>query len=149
LPAVHGTKLALDFPSAVLSDLFGHDLVFLLLQERDLRTLTNPTKGGHMAEMQSTTRTAGTQSLQASTQQDGHDTAERNDHMQETAQEMRDKAQELMTQGKEVAAEYYEEGRNQILAWQQQLENQVREKPLQSILVAAGIGLLYGLLRRR
>jgi ElaB/YqjD/DUF883 family membrane-anchored ribosome-binding protein len=102
-----------------------------------------------MAEMQSTTRTPGSQSLQASTRQDGHDTAEQNDHMQETAQEMRDKAQELMTQGKEVAAEYYEEGRNQILAWQQQLENQVREKPLQSILVAAGIGLLYGLLRRR
>ena len=102
-----------------------------------------------MAEMQSTTRTPGTQNLQASTRQEGPDTAERNDRMQETAQEMRDKAQELMTQGKEVAAEYYEEGRNQILAWQQQLENQVREKPLQSILVAAAIGLLGGLLRRR
>jgi ElaB/YqjD/DUF883 family membrane-anchored ribosome-binding protein len=102
-----------------------------------------------MAEMQSATRTPGTQASQALTRQDGHDTAERNDHMQETAKEIRDKAQELMTQGQEVAAEYYEEGRNQVLAWQQQLENQVREKPLQSILIAAGIGLLYGLLRRR
>jgi phage shock protein A len=92
-----------------------------------------------MAEMQSATRTPGTQGSQASTRQDSHDTAERYDHMQETAKEMRDKAQELVTQGKEVAAEYYEEGRNQVLAWQQQLENQVREKPL----------LLYGLLRRR
>lgn len=61
----------------------------------------------------------------------------------------RDQAQELIAQGKEVAAEYYEEGRNQVLAWQQQLENQVREKPLQSLLVAAGVGLLFGLLRRR
>ena len=119
------------------------------LQERELKTLTDPTKGGYMAEMQSTTRIPETQSLQASTRQDGHDTAERNDHMQETAKEMRDKAQELVAQGKEVVAEYYEEGRNQVLAWQQQLENQVREKPLQSILIAAGIGLLYGLLRRR
>ena len=41
---------------------------------------------------------------------------------------MREQAQELMAQGKEVAAEYYEEGRNQVLALQQQLENQVREK---------------------
>ena len=41
------------------------------------------------------------------------------------------------------------EGRNQVLAWQQQLEYQVREKPLQSLLVAAGVGLLFGLLRRR
>jgi ElaB/YqjD/DUF883 family membrane-anchored ribosome-binding protein len=68
---------------------------------------------------------------------------------EETGKEMRDQAQELMTQGKEVAAEYYEEGRNQVLAWQQHLENQVREKPLQSLLVAAGFGLLFGLLRRR
>ena len=67
----------------------------------------------------------------------------------ETGKEMRDQAQELIAQGKEVAADYYEEGRNQVLAWQQQLEHQVREKPLQSLLVAAGVGLLFGLLRRR
>jgi ElaB/YqjD/DUF883 family membrane-anchored ribosome-binding protein len=68
---------------------------------------------------------------------------------EERGTERRDQAQELMAQGKEIAAEYYEEGRNQVLAWQQQLENQVREKPLQSLLVAAGVGLLFGLLRRR
>lgn len=102
-----------------------------------------------MAEMQSATRTPGTQGSQASTRQDGHDTAERHDHMQETGKEMRNQAQELMKQGKDVAAEYYEEGRNQVLAWQQQLETQVREKPLQSLLIAAGVGLLFGLLRRR
>jgi len=67
----------------------------------------------------------------------------------EPGKEIRDQAQELMTQGKEVAAEYYEEGRNQVIAWQQQLEDQVREKPLQSLLMAAGVGLLLGLLRRR
>ena len=102
-----------------------------------------------MAEMQSSTGTPGTQGAQSSTRPDSHNTAERYDHMQETAKEMRDKAQELVTQGKEVATEYYEEGRNQVLAWQQQLENQVREKPLQSLLIAAGVGLLFGLLRRR
>ena len=67
----------------------------------------------------------------------------------ETGKERRDQAQELIAQGQEVAAAYYEEGRNQVLAWQQQLENQVREKPLQSLLMAAGVGLLLGLLRRR
>ena len=68
---------------------------------------------------------------------------------EERGVEMRDQAQQLIAQGKEVATEYYEESRNQVLAWQQQLENQVREKPLQSLLVAAGVGLLFGLLRRR
>ena len=68
---------------------------------------------------------------------------------EETGKERGDQAQALMTQGKEVVAEYYEEGRNQVLAWQQQLEHQVREKPLQALLVAVGVGLLCGLLRRR
>jgi ElaB/YqjD/DUF883 family membrane-anchored ribosome-binding protein len=68
---------------------------------------------------------------------------------EEREAEMRDQAQQLIAQGKEVATEYYEESRNQVLAWQQQLEDQVREKPLQSLLVAAGVGLLFGLLRRR
>ena len=67
----------------------------------------------------------------------------------EIGKEIRDQVQERMVQGKEVAAEYYEESLNQVLAWQQQLENQVREKPLQSLLMAAGVGLLLGLLRRR
>jgi ElaB/YqjD/DUF883 family membrane-anchored ribosome-binding protein len=102
-----------------------------------------------MAEMQSATRTPGTPGTQASTRQDGHDTAERHDRGQETGKDMRDTAQELTRQGKEMAAAYYEEGRNQVSAWQQQLETQVREKPLQSILIAAGVGLLFGLLRRR
>jgi len=102
-----------------------------------------------MAEMSSSTRPSDTQGAQGAPRLDGRETAGQRDHRQETAKETRDKAQELMTQGKEVAAEYYEEGRNQVLAWQQQLENQVREKPLQSVLIAAGIGLLYGLLRRR
>jgi ElaB/YqjD/DUF883 family membrane-anchored ribosome-binding protein len=102
-----------------------------------------------MADMQSAPKTPGTQNTPLATQPDSPNPAERHCHMQETGKEMRDKAQELMTQGKEVAAEYYEEGRNQVLAWQQQLENQVREKPLPSVFIAAGIGLLYALLRRR
>jgi ElaB/YqjD/DUF883 family membrane-anchored ribosome-binding protein len=69
--------------------------------------------------------------------------------LQETALDLRNKAQELATQGKEAATEYYQEGREQARVWQQQLEGQVRQKPLQSILIAAGIGLLFGMLRRR
>jgi len=64
-------------------------------------------------------------------------------------QEVGQKVQELTTQGQEIAAEYYQQGRERVLAWQQQLQTQVREKPLQSLLMAAGIGLLFGLLRRR
>lgn len=102
-----------------------------------------------MADVQRSTGTSGAQGPQAPVWQDASNTAERLDRMQETGKELLDKAQELTVQGKDVAVEYYEEGREQVLAWQQQLENQVREKPLQSLLMAAGIGLLFGLLRRR
>jgi ElaB/YqjD/DUF883 family membrane-anchored ribosome-binding protein len=106
-------------------------------------------KGMSMAEMPSSPRPSAAQGTPAAPRQEGHDTTGQHDHTQETGKESRDQAQALMTQGKEVAAEYYEEGRNQVLAWQQHLKNQVREKPLQSVLIAAGVGLLYALLRRR
>jgi ElaB/YqjD/DUF883 family membrane-anchored ribosome-binding protein len=102
-----------------------------------------------MAEMQSSTRASDTSGAQTSSRQEDHETPKRSDHMQETGKEKRDQTQELIAQGKEVATEYYEEGRNQVLAWQQQVEKQVREKPLQTLLMAAGVGLLLGLLRRR
>ena len=101
-----------------------------------------------MAETQSSTRTPGSQGTQAP-HQGRHDTAGQREPVQEIGKELRAQAQTLMTQGQAVAAEYYEEGRNQVLAWQQQLENQVRQKPLQAVCIAAGIGLLYALLRRR
>jgi len=78
-----------------------------------------------------------------------HTASEQREWMQETGREVSQKVQELTRQGQEVAAEYYQQGREHVLAWQQQLEHQVREKPLQSLLMAVGLGLLVGLLRRR
>jgi ElaB/YqjD/DUF883 family membrane-anchored ribosome-binding protein len=102
-----------------------------------------------MADMQGSTRTTTPQEASAPVRQETNRTEEQRDRIQETGKEMRQKAQELTAQGKEVAAEYYQQGRERVLEWQQQLEQQAREKPLQSLLIAAGIGLLLGLLRRR
>lgn len=63
--------------------------------------------------------------------------------------EARQPAQDLTARGKEMATEYYQEGFEQVQVWQKQLEDQVRSKPLQSLLMAAGVGLLIGLLKRR
>jgi ElaB/YqjD/DUF883 family membrane-anchored ribosome-binding protein len=49
----------------------------------------------------------------------------------------------------ETASAYYEQGREQIADAEQSLEEHIRAKPLQSIVMAAGIGLLVGLLWKR
>jgi ElaB/YqjD/DUF883 family membrane-anchored ribosome-binding protein len=64
---------------------------------------------------------------------------------QETEQESRQPGQDLTAQAKDVAVQ----GREYVRTWPTQLEQQVREKPLQSLLMATGIGLLLGLLWRR
>jgi ElaB/YqjD/DUF883 family membrane-anchored ribosome-binding protein len=64
-------------------------------------------------------------------------------------EDVRDTAQELGTQVGEVATAYYAQGRERALAFERTLETQVREKPLQSVLLAGGVGFLLGLLWRR
>lgn len=102
-----------------------------------------------MADTHGSTRTADSMGTSTPARQESGRPEERRDRPQEQGREIAQRAQDLATQGKEAAAEYYEQGRERVQEWQQQLEHQVREKPLQSLLIAAGIGLLVGLLKRR
>ena len=102
-----------------------------------------------MAETHGSTRTTGSMGTSTPARQESSRTEEWRERMQEQGREMSQRAQDLATQGKEAATEYYEQGRERVQEWQQQLERQVREKPLQSLLIAAGIGMLIGLLKRR
>ena len=102
-----------------------------------------------MADIHGSTSTTDAPGAHMPAQQQSSSSTERREGMQDAGQEMSQKMQEIARQGQEAAAEYYQQGREQVLAWQRQLEHQVREKPMQSLLIAAGIGLLFGLLRRR
>jgi len=109
-----------------------------------------------MANTYGSIRTTDVLAADASVQQETSSTKEGSKRMQaggkevgQKTQEIGQKVQELTTQGQEVAAEYYQQGRERILAWQQQLQTHIQEKPLQTLFMAAGIGLLFGLLRRR
>jgi len=64
-------------------------------------------------------------------------------------QDMSTQAQELGTQAKETVSEYYEQGRESLRALPQTLEEQIRARPLEALLVAGGVGLLLGLLWQR
>ena len=63
--------------------------------------------------------------------------------------QVRDVATEQYEQLKNQAQDYYEQGRERAREMQQNLESYVQEKPIQSLLIAAGVGMLLGILWKR
>jgi ElaB/YqjD/DUF883 family membrane-anchored ribosome-binding protein len=70
-------------------------------------------------------------------------------NIREMGQQARDVATEKYDQLRGQAEEYYEQGREKAVEWEQSLEAYVHEKPLQSLLIAAGVGVVLGLLWKR
>jgi ElaB/YqjD/DUF883 family membrane-anchored ribosome-binding protein len=70
-------------------------------------------------------------------------------NLREAGSQLRDQAQEKYNQLRDSASQYYEEGRQRAQEWEQNLESYVQEKPIQSLLIAAGVGLVIGFLWRR
>ena len=71
------------------------------------------------------------------------------DKAQEAGAQVRDKSQEIVRQGEDTASDYSQQGRQQLEAVENTLENSIRAKPLQSVLIAAGIGMFLGLLLKK
>jgi ElaB/YqjD/DUF883 family membrane-anchored ribosome-binding protein len=69
--------------------------------------------------------------------------------IQDAGHDIASQAQSLSAEGQQLASEYYQQGREQALEWQKQLEQHIREKPIQSLCIAGGIGVLLGWLLRR
>jgi ElaB/YqjD/DUF883 family membrane-anchored ribosome-binding protein len=77
------------------------------------------------------------------------------EELREKATQVRQDIRELGAVAKDVATEkvdhWYKEGREKAIQFEQTLENRIREHPLQSVMIAAGVGFLAGYLvsRRR
>jgi ElaB/YqjD/DUF883 family membrane-anchored ribosome-binding protein len=63
--------------------------------------------------------------------------------------QMRDVAGEKMRDLKDQAAEYYRQGKLRARAIEEDVVDYVRAKPVQSLLIAAGVGLILGVMMRR
>jgi ElaB/YqjD/DUF883 family membrane-anchored ribosome-binding protein len=63
--------------------------------------------------------------------------------------QVRDTATEQYQAARDTAAEYYQAGRDKAVQWEEQLETYVREQPLKSLLIAAGIGVVLGVIWKR
>jgi len=69
--------------------------------------------------------------------------------LEELGTAARDAAQERLENLRHTATDYLEQGRERVNQMEQQLETQIREQPLRSLLIASGIGFLCGVLMRR
>ena len=63
--------------------------------------------------------------------------------------QVRDAASAKYNNVRDQAAGYVSHGKEAVQEWEQSIEGYVQEKPLQAVLIAAGVGLLLGLLWKR
>ena len=63
--------------------------------------------------------------------------------------QVRDQASQQYDQLRQQASDYYEQGRQRAMEYEQNLEQYVQEKPIQALLIAAGVGMLLGILWKR
>ena len=78
------------------------------------------------------------------------DTAQQvGENLRNMGSQVRDAATEKYGQLRDQASDYYQQGRERAQEWEQSLEQYVQEKPIQSILIAAGVGMLLGILWKR
>lgn len=66
------------------------------------------------------------------------------DDLKEMGGIVRDAAQEKLGQVRENASDYYLQGLDKVHGVSSNFEQYVRERPVKSLLIAAGIGLLFG-----
>ena len=64
---------------------------------------------------------------------------ERGSQGRDTTQEVSTQITETARQVGETASQYYEQGRQQLTGWEQSLEENIRAKPLQSVLLALSL----------
>jgi len=64
--------------------------------------------------------------------------------VQELGSVAKQAANEKMGEIRDSANEYYEMGRERVYDYEQSLEDYVREQPVKSVLIAAGVGFLFG-----
>lgn len=79
----------------------------------------------------------------------GEQAAQVGQQLRDMSSQVRDAATEKYSQLRDQATEYYEEGRQRATEWEQSLEQYIHEKPLQAVAIAAGVGILLGLLWKR
>jgi len=87
-------------------------------------------------------RTGGAgQQLRAQASEVGH-------NLRDMAGTVREAAREQAGRVRNSAVDYYEEGRERLQRWEHGIEDYVQAQPIKSLLIAAGVGVLLGIVLR-
>ncbi len=92
---------------------------------------------------------SGTTQQQGGQGEMGETAAQVQENLRNLGGQVRDAATEKYGQLRDQATDYYEQGRQRATEMEQSLEQYVHEKPIQSLLIAAGVGMLLGVLWKR
>lgn len=79
----------------------------------------------------------------------GESTRQVGQQVRELGATARQAASETYDQVRGQAQDYYEQGKQKLGEYQGELETYVREQPIKALLIAAGIGLLVGVIWKR
>ena len=71
------------------------------------------------------------------------------ENLRDMGGQVRDAAKEKFNDLRQSASEYYEQGRERAREWEQNLEAYVQDQPVKSLLIAAGVGFLLGVIWKR
>jgi ElaB/YqjD/DUF883 family membrane-anchored ribosome-binding protein len=102
-----------------------------------------------MSRMDDATMTQGNQGGASGQANLGETAAQVGENLRNLGSQVRDQATQQYDQLRQQAGDYYEQGRQRAMEYEQTLEQYVHEKPIQSLMIAAGVGMLLGILWKR
>ena len=71
------------------------------------------------------------------------------ENLRNIGSQVRDTATQQYSELRDQATQYYEQGRQRATEMEQSLAQYVQEKPIQALMIAAGVGVLLGVLWKR
>ncbi len=92
---------------------------------------------------------AGAAQLRDTAQKIGEDLRNMGSQVRDQAHQVKDQAQQKYNELRDQAGQYYEQGKQRAQEWEGTLEDYVREQPVKSLLIAAGVGVLLGVLWKK
>ncbi len=93
---------------------------------------------------------AGAEKAEKSVKQQAGDMAGKvGEQLRDAGEHVKDAAKEKYEQLRQHASDYYNEGKQRANEWEQGIEDYVQQQPVKSLLIAAGVGVLLGMLMKR